>query len=61
MPKLRYTSPKVAMVVDTREGKILGWQRGDQFIPVGSPCCEDPLKCKRCWEGAESWWAWWRR
>ena len=46
MPKLRYTKPKVAMVVDTREGKILGWQRGDLFVPFGENCCENPLCCK---------------
>jgi len=44
---LRYTKPKVAMVVDTREGKILGWQRGDQSIPPSGRTARNPLACKR--------------
>jgi len=61
MPKLPYTKPKVSMAVDTREGKILGWEKGDQFTPLGENCCENPLECKRCFERAEPWWARWRR
>ena len=61
MPKLPYTKPKVSMVVDTGEGKILGWEKGDQFISLGENYCENPLACKRCFRRAEPWWARWRR
>jgi hypothetical protein len=49
MKRSRYERPpKARMVVDTTHGKILGWQRGDEFIPLGKPCCENPFECKRC-------------
>src|SRR5215208_5484457 len=40
-------APKVAMVVDMAEGKILGWQRGGEFVPIGSPCCPFPPECRK--------------
>ena len=36
------------MVVDQAEGTIIGWLRGDPFIPLGVYCCESPLECTRC-------------
>ena len=50
------------MIVDQVQGKILGWQRGNQFIPLGQNCCESPLECTRCFGPVEEpWWARWRR
>ncbi len=51
--------PKARMVV--ADGRIVGWQRGEQFIPIGSPCCPNPLACRKCFGPRGPWWAPWRR
>jgi len=56
----RPAPPKVSMIVDQTQGKILGWQRGDEFIPIGSPCCANPLECRKCFGPVAPWWAPWR-
>ena len=54
--------PKPAqLVVDQAQGKILGWQRGDEFVPLGENCCESPLECTKCFGPKVPWWGrWWR-
>ena len=49
----------VAMVVDTTEGKILGWERGGRFVPLGENCCDNPLECTKCFGRVDR--PWWRR
>ena len=62
MKRSRYRRPpKASMVVDMQQGKVLGWQRADQFIPVGESCCKNPLECTRCFGPLDPWWTWWRR
>jgi hypothetical protein len=55
-----YSKLDVKLVVDVTEGKILGWERGGQFVPIGKNCCENPLECKRCFGPPPRWWQWWR-
>ena len=56
----RPAQPKAAMIVDMTEGKIIGWQRGEEFVPIGENCCENPLQCKRCFGPVPPWWTPWR-
>lgn len=43
MKRSRYERPpKAGMVVDTH-GKILGWQRGDEFIPLRQALLREPV------------------
>jgi hypothetical protein len=44
MKRSRYERPpNASMVVDTTQGKILGWQRGDEFIPLRQALLREPV------------------
>ena len=53
-------APKAAMVVDAIEGRVIGWQRDGEFVPIGQNCCENPLECRKCFRPVAPWWAPWR-
>ena len=55
--------PKVSMVVDTMQGRIVGWEMpSGEFVPIDQNCCANPFECTKCFGPVdEPWWArWWR-
>jgi len=50
------------MIVDQTQGTVIGWERGDEFVPLGENCYSNPLECRKCFGPADRpWWAWWQR
>jgi hypothetical protein len=45
MKRSRYERPpKASMVVDTTQGKILGWQRGERVHPARQALLREPVR-----------------